>query len=638
MKFLQNCKRHQQNNRKGGMLILVLIIFAVSLILISSAMTITLASRSRYYVDTERSQERLTLTCAAETVVGAISTQELPDASLQSMVNNGRYYVTGSTQMSAAAGANQKSGAAISPGLTTAANNDTYFTVTNVPGSTDDLYLTFSTLIDVTGEDGRSENLRVKLKYTPPTPKTQICANMVTAGDPTSNTRVDMQRIFVNTSKSYTVLHGNINICTAGESYVHNTAVFTGNVIAAQGTKFYGDVVFYGSKAGINIKTCGNGFQLQKQSDGNLGSLYFIGGKGGARQKAFQDDKGNMSDAASLNLVGRGIYMENTEFTSSNYTAAGTGDYCKYWVVANNAVANRTNANDGSKNVIIKKGGTVNNKSVTATVYESDADIPETDAEARSAHDQLVARGAKYRDSEELKAAATHSVPTCEEQAATYGSYATGTALNVALYSNKNSSLAGGAYKMSGTYTDGSITIDLSKGDASIYMAGNVTFDNFHITVSNKWDNQLIIVMAKGSTFKIQGEKCWAGLTPGIISCDSRNSTNFTNAWGTDLRAKEGEKPACLIVGLGKNVVSMSAISVVDAYISLAGLGADASNIIFTNGPHYYGRFESVKYEYTGGDGVELQYCPSVEEESNKPKPLSTCYTVEGYEYTYDVA
>ena len=57
------------------MLVLVLIIFAVSLILISSAMTITLASRSRYYVNTERSQERLTLSCAAEAVIDAIESQ-----------------------------------------------------------------------------------------------------------------------------------------------------------------------------------------------------------------------------------------------------------------------------------------------------------------------------------------------------------------------------------------------------------------------------------------------------------------------------------------------------------------------------------------------------------------------------------
>ena len=98
MKFLHNGKLHQRNSRRGGMLILVLMIFAVSLILISSAMTITLASRNRYYVDAERSQERLTLSCAAETVIDALMTQEITDDQLELMATtNGtsQYKITG---------------------------------------------------------------------------------------------------------------------------------------------------------------------------------------------------------------------------------------------------------------------------------------------------------------------------------------------------------------------------------------------------------------------------------------------------------------------------------------------------------------------------------------------------------------
>ena len=85
MKFLHNGKCHQVRSRRGGMLVLVLMIFAVSLILISSAMTVTLSSRTRYYVDAEKSQERLTLSCAAETVIDANNAQEITDDQLKLM-------------------------------------------------------------------------------------------------------------------------------------------------------------------------------------------------------------------------------------------------------------------------------------------------------------------------------------------------------------------------------------------------------------------------------------------------------------------------------------------------------------------------------------------------------------------------
>ena len=107
MKLLQLGKCHQKNSKRGGMLVIVLMIFCVSLILISSAMTITLSSRSRYYVDTERSQERLTLTCAAEAVVDAIESQEITDAQLQAMSSNPDkpYEITGATKTSVKEGA-----------------------------------------------------------------------------------------------------------------------------------------------------------------------------------------------------------------------------------------------------------------------------------------------------------------------------------------------------------------------------------------------------------------------------------------------------------------------------------------------------------------------------------------------------
>ena len=165
MKLLQLDKCHQRNNKRGGMLVIVLMIFAVSLILISSAMTITLSSRSRYYSDTERSQERLTLTCAAEAVIDAIQMQEITDDQLVNLSKNPSkpLEITGSSKTYVNDGAQANSGKQIAPGLTH--DNDkskTLMYVKPAGGGSKDLILEFSTKIDVTNRsDAKAENLTV---------------------------------------------------------------------------------------------------------------------------------------------------------------------------------------------------------------------------------------------------------------------------------------------------------------------------------------------------------------------------------------------------------------------------------------------------------------------------------------------
>ncbi len=635
MKFLQNRKCHRHGNKKGAMLIFVLMVFAVSLILISSAMTFTLASRSRYYVDTERSQERLTLSCAAETIIGAIEKQELPDAELEKMVNNGQYEFTGSSKDYAAAGADQNDGMSIAPGMAGQENSKTYFTVSEADSSSGDLYLTFSTYINVTDEDKKAENLRVRLKYNPPQPVTEICANMVTCGDPTNPDVVDVQMLYVQTTQSYTVLHGNVFITGAGETYINNPTVITGVAKGGQGTKYYNDIIFYGPDAGMDVASGGNGFKIEP----GKGEFYFLGATvngNSNRQSATRNANGSAAVPSGFNVIADGMYLQNSEFTSNDWTAGG--QFTKYWVVGKNAKVSRPTTNDGQANIIIKNGGTANISSSTSITYNSIDDV--TDEATKKMYDHMTTKASKYLSDPKLATAVSHYIPTSEQQTASYGQFRTGSMLTPAQLSGKDTVIDGNqAYKMSGTYSYGSLTIDLSKGTASIYMSGDVKLDAFTIQVSNAYDAQLVIVLDKGVDITM-GAPQWGNQgckISGIISCDNRYSTDFENPYNANLKAKEGEKPACLIVGLGQNLFSMGQAQVCDAYISLAGIGEDASTVQFENGPHFYGRFEAVNYHYTNGDPIKLSYCPSMSEEDNTPKPLKSCYTVEGYEYTYDV-
>ena len=634
MKFLQTGKRHHMNNRKGGMLVLVLMIFAVSLILISSAMTITLSSRSRYYVDTERSQERLTLTCAAEAVIDAIETQELTDERLEYMAGNptSKYYITGASGTKVADGASATDGKTIAPGLAKSGQSYTYMTVRPADDGTQDIYLKFSTLINVTNQDGKTENLEVRLHYEEPETVTPLCANMVTCGDETVPDEVDVQRLWVETDKSYTVFHGNVYVTRAGETLIHNKTVFTGPAAGGSGTYYYNDVIFYGPKAGVNVDSAGNGFWIKGDGD-----FYFLGvpvdGNSNI-QYAFVDSNGNEKIPGGINMRSHnqnngGAYFYRSRMSTPNYTF--THNDTKYLVSGSGATVSRTTQYDGVNNVIIKDGGAVNNNSVSTTVLESGtlngADL--------TAYTRLHNKARDYLNDPALKTAAARTVPTTAQMTSDYGAYTHGTTL-ISTRTGNFTVQGGRKYEMYGEYHDGSLSIDLSQGVTSIYISGSVVFNAFHINVSNSSGNSLVIVMGYGTNFTMGSIKHWENKVTGILSCDTRNSTAWNQAYSAPLEATSGQKPACVIVGLGKNQFKAVQASVVDAYISLAGKGADASTVVFENGPHYYGRWEAAKYKYTGGDPSKMTYCPGMDEDSGDPKPLITKYSPETYRYFYE--
>lgn len=635
MKLLQLGKCHQRNSKRGGMLVIVLMIFAVSLILISSAMTITLSSRSRYYVDTERSQERLTLTCAAEAVVDAIEAQEITDEQLVAMSSTPTkpFEITGSTQTSKKAGAVADDGKKIAPGLSTKDGNRTYMYVKPVSGSKD-IDLEFSTVIDVTGEDKKAECLHVHLKYYPPTEPKKICQNMVTCGEEGSYN--DLPKLEVNATESFTVFHGDVYLSSGSGSYIHNPTVITGVVKGGSGTKYHNDIIFYGPDAGILIPGDGNGVWIEYGE----GDFYFLGvdpDNTNAKQKAFVNSAGGLATGHGLNVRASAAYFYNSEMQVDDYTMAGSpGVGTKYWIVGQQASVKRTNPNDGANNVVVKAGGSASIASLSTTVYDS---YDAADNDAKAAYTRVTTKAAKYISEGKLKAAAEATVPTCAEALADYGGFTSGEMIT---QHQGDINLDGGkAYQMAGDYKNGVCKIDLSKGSASIYISDDVMFSIYRIEVSNATKNKLTIVIAKGKSFTMKDNYAsdWpAQGAAGIVSCDTRKSCTFAdftnNAYG-DLHAKSGEEPACIIVGLGKNVFSAGRANVVDAYISLAGTGTDASTVTLKDKVNFYGRFEAVNVDTGNSDNLTMDYCPGVGEGSNKPTPLVTCYKAETYEYHY---
>ena len=638
MKLLQLGKCHQRNNKRGGMLVIVLMIFAVSLILISSAMTITLSSRSRYYVDTERSQERLTLTCAAEAVVDAIESQEITDDQIKAMSNNPDepYEITGASKTSVKAGATATNGKNIAPGLAGATGNQTYMYVKPVGGGSQDIDLEFCTKIVVTGDDNKAEKLHVRLKYYPPAPVPNICENMVTCGEEGSYN--DIPKLEVNGTESFTVFHGNVELASGSGSYIHNPTVFTGTVKGGAGTTYYNDIIFYGPEASVEVGSQGNGLTIES----GKGGFYFLGVNYNGHEgniRLFRDSNGAVATPGQkgMNFIGDGAYFYKTTFDVSEWTLTGNAG-TKYWVVGSGSNINRLNQWDGG-NEILKDGGNVTVVGAsTSHVYNNLNDAPAGD---RPTYQNIKTKASHYMSDDGLLNAASRTIPTSAEQQELYGAYATGE--TITQHGGLIQKDGGKAYKLEGgTYDHGRLEIDLSKGDASLYIAGDSTFKSFCIKVSNSSSHKLTVVLGYGVDVVFDGQpEFWNTLdgmayAQGIISVDNRSNQLWDSPHGTsNINAISGEEPAAIVIGLGKNTFDAGRAQVVDAYISLAGTGSDASTVSLKDNVHFYGRFEAVNVDTGNSDNLKMAHCPKLGEGNSTPKPLTSCYKAEIYDYHY---
>ena len=211
--------------------------------------------------------------------------------------------------------------------------------------------------------------------------------------------------------------------------------------------------------------------------------------------------------------------------------------------------------------------------------------------------------------------------------------------------------LPAGKYEMYGTYSGGRVlNIDLKDGNASIYISDDTVFENFRLNVSNKTNNKLYIVIANGKNLTMSYNA--QDMTGGLSSCDQRRASidgarakcnvNLQNVelygssdGGADYRPKPGQAPAAVIIGLGKNFVTVDGGGCVcDAYVSLAGDGTSASTFKVSGNALFYGRFESDKFD-ANSNPIGLDYCPGLDVESNPDQPLSTHYRAKSYSYHY---
>lgn len=645
-------RRSKLCGRSGGMLILVLIIMAVGVILITSAMSITIASRNRYYSDSISDQTRLTATAAVKSIVAAVESQELRDAEIEALAaNNATINITSASGTSKSSGAGADN--SVAPGVATAADSYTRASFSYYPNATNKTYIIVDVITGLNsgGAAGAdTEHVRAFLKYNPPTDGTvdAFAAMVIAGGDGAQN----VFRNFVvgegataAAQSNYVVLHGNFNV---GEGTIKSfgDVIYTGCVAGASGVTYKGDIVFYGDKAGIT-GTSGDAFNAQ-------GSLLFIGidpTKASVFRNTDGTPRSNTSGLAGGVKGLDGIYFYNTSFISSqgegfypassapwNIFVDGTSTFRETMGYVHTGTYGGENPNVSSNDKMIKL-------SATSTVTYNSTKTINVDASQSAKFTGDIKTAAQKYLSADWQEASERKIPTTAQAIAMTGYSSSNLTSAVSLDANlaTNAKYTLPAYKINASaapFITGELEFDLTYNDITIYVYGTGT-----LTIGKSGNPGLIkftnggahwgkIILVQGVNLKLV-EDYTSGVDNGILSTPHTAPDQIaTSASG---------KPHLYIFGLGGNKVDAYQFARIEGYIGMYGNPSvtatdSAGSILFHNGPYAYGRFEAINLGNpadTGGSFINLYYCPSPTEPDGGPTktPIQSNYTIEGYEY-----
>lgn len=632
-------------SRSGGMLILVLVIMGVGFILITSALSITIASRNRFYNDAQRSQARLTVTSAAQSVVDAILvTQEITDARIEAWAAAGETLYLRSAQnfnFNVVEGTDNSVAPAIGADSSSAAG------YTKMTFGISGAYITidFETGIDATGA-GSNENLKVYLKKIPVTPIPDMFGAQVFVGGEGADNATHNFRVEGSSdpnASDYAILGGDISFSggTSGVSF-SSAMVYTGKVTSAAGYYFSDDIVFYGDDFYFSAFG-GNAFQT-------TANILFIGE--GEQYVFGKDISGNpitWTDSYAGGFDYANMYFRDTTFLTRSgalgdfYPATGSGKHI--YTAGSATYIDSYYTNTSNLNYTSFEDGTMVNLSAGATLRHvrggTNKDIAVTPGYVYPSGNTLPTSIAKFTDPK-FVAQATKEFPSTTDAKALVPFSSQSDIINNSTKITSMSTietLTGSSYYIdvsSSTTLLKNKTFDLSGGDIYLYLIASGSNKTFNIGTGggpgaamiefiNGGAHRGYIVLLEGVNINIPVNN-WG--TKSTVNYGGIKSTSHSGGYCS--RGDSGTVPAAFIIGFGANTITARQMSVVDGYVGLFG---GNGTFIFDNGPFFYGRIEASKI-LSNGDPAVVPYCPSPNEGgSSGNTPLATSYKVEFYEY-----
>lgn len=569
-------QKQKKNNKRGSMLTLVLVILAMALILITSAISITNSTRSRYFDYTLSNQARTTATAVAETFVTAIQTQEILDSELESMA-------TAKTTVSV-------SGPAI-PGLKSSSGSTT---TVKFSSSGKVIYMDVSTTIGTT-----TENVRVYLQKKAPDGESSLFNHVIEIGDNCSFSSFNVGAGAPPGADNTVFVHGDSDLTKNGGNTMESDIISTGRIYLGNGGPMTGDLLFAGPAAGVKSTSTGGS---------PFANWYFMSPSESGKGTVFETSaSGCKIDVQSVQNV-----------TLYNFELNGK-------LGQNDEVANWYNYGSASVNV----GGT-NADSYNAKVNASMSNNSLNSDLSSKAEKKLNEAVEALKPENAFPDVSTASAEFLKGISSTWLSKHPKTKIVAA--AGGEIELEPGQYILPANLTarlkcdqrKGNYIFYVPEGDTCVISTGAILFENGNPDPKKQstWGR---VIIEKGGTLKIGGASATSPFQ-GILSCEHPTGGG---------PAKSLSKPTCFIYGYSDTYFSIENEGhYCDAYVGLYG---DNSTINVKSFNYLYGRFAATNFTSDNANNTNFPYCPGPNDYASdgSKRPKGTDYEVTRFRYYY---
>ena len=638
---------NKSKNKQGVVLVTILFILAIAMIFIASALLLTKATRGRIYVRAQDNQARLTVTSAAESFYQALFLQEIKDSDLQAM--DGAVLEIVNPNMPG-----MESGHAIQSRFGENCPDDGQ-TIAEFEVGTNSAVINFKTNIG-----GQVECIQMGLQIKAPKTNKNNFPNVVEIGNGGSINNLTVGGNTAGTARYNAIspsgadmntiaVHGTQATTNKGRTKIFSTYITTGHT-AIRDTEFYGDVIFWGPEAGVEInsgKISGTPLDVKSSTVG----VYFIGGDSMA-------------------------YNNSTAFTATN-----NGGISNDWM-------------KGNVPFIFNNEGTIHfeseqtlNGNISA-IYSRNSQaptIPDVNQNVNKLNSLIQGEPTGTYLTNMVRYTETNYAAGGENPAdytwnginqsgwggtGTLTSHRTGMVSLASKATSAVTNLTPGSYSLTGTLDNKIVNVDLAAGDYYFFIDSSFTFGaGGAIVAKNGTANNYAcyIVIKEGAYLSFAG----GDTRHGIISANCFKGVTFDDTQAelsscTRANINQGVSPYVYIYGAGSGTNTAlhtggsnndsgqirfakdNRSAIMTAYVGLyptsynAGTNTfseDAGAITFAQGVNdninVYGRLSASYVTANDGSNIQIPYCPEPNTDglSDKPVPLYTDYRIYDYQY-----
>jgi len=678
-------------SRTGSLLIIVMIVMAVAMILISSALMITVAARNHFYKNAELDQTRLTALSVAQTIGNAVSNADIKDEQLIGLADNEVTVdvtsANGYSSTSVSAGNNS-----IAPGLRNTSDSKTTATFGYYPSKLEPQYVSIvvTSTINTGISSGSSETVTLLLKKKISGISASAFSNQVLIGDPSTHNSflmfgvgygqwgTDAPSMVVNGDTSIyqgdptgsghagdigfstdlVVVDGRLNLGrTVTDAGIDNDlkVIFKKNVIlygdgatinanSLNVTDFVNIIAFGSENTNSSIFSTGLWPDPPVPSNLTAGAAMNVSGAVYLSYRSLTDASSTDNSKSRLSLPSTSttaaFVVDNSGALTTSFTPSNSG---KYFRAANSAVLNL----DGIPVALSTSNAIITNIQTAANSYLTAENDAYYTRQVLSQVDAMNSGIAEYVTPQEVKAnciklTTTQCTTTASTPAFSGSAYYIDTA--------DNNTRLGTVGSWTDTKVPTVITFDLTDHDITLYILGDdagssgdlFTIGSGRFVFINGGANIGRIVLLGGADLTLANNKYYSNPPPG--SPPNEPADHQTGILGTALPASTarwsawpstvyGYKPFVYIFGMQNNEVVAQDRTILEAYVGMYGNGS----LELYYYCYFFGRVEarhlySNRVDPSGDKGIDFPYCPGPNDlYGNMRLVVRSDYEIAGY-------